>query len=34
MEEIAAMLGNNVEDIRAFREAKEEGAREIALNML
>lgn len=33
-EEIAAMLGTNVEDIRAFREAKEEGAREIALNML
>jgi predicted transposase/invertase (TIGR01784 family) len=33
-EEIAAMLGTNVENIRAFREAKEEGAREIALNLL
>jgi predicted transposase YdaD len=33
-EEIAAMLGTNVENIRAFREAKEEGAREIALNFL
>jgi predicted transposase YdaD len=27
-EEISAMLGTNVENIRAFREAKEEGARE------
>jgi predicted transposase YdaD len=33
-EEIAAMLATNVENIRAFREAKEEAAREIALNML
>jgi hypothetical protein len=28
------MLGTNVEDIRAFREAKEEGAKTIALNLL
>jgi predicted transposase/invertase (TIGR01784 family) len=33
-EEIADMLGTNVEDIRAFREAKEEGAKTIALNLL
>jgi predicted transposase YdaD len=33
-EEIAAMLGTNVEDIRAFREAKEEERQAIAINML
>jgi predicted transposase YdaD len=33
-EEIAAMLGTNVEDIRAFREAKEEERQTIALNLL
>jgi predicted transposase/invertase (TIGR01784 family) len=33
-EEIAAMLGTNVEDIRALREAKEEERQTIALNML
>jgi predicted transposase/invertase (TIGR01784 family) len=33
-EEIAAMLGTNVENIRAFREAKEEERQTIALNML
>jgi predicted transposase YdaD len=33
-EEIAAMLGTNVENIRALRESKEEAAREIAFNML
>jgi predicted transposase YdaD len=33
-EEIAAMLGTNVEDIRALREAKEEAVQTIALNLL
>jgi predicted transposase YdaD len=33
-EEIAAMLGTNVENIRALREAKEEAVQTIALNML
>jgi predicted transposase YdaD len=33
-EEIVAMLGTNVEDIRALREAKEEERQTIALNML
>jgi predicted transposase/invertase (TIGR01784 family) len=33
-EEIAAMLGTNVENIRAFREAKEEERRSLALKML
>jgi predicted transposase YdaD len=33
-EEIAAMLGTNVEDIRALREAKEEAIQTIALKML
>jgi predicted transposase YdaD len=33
-EEIAAMLGTNVEDIRALREAKEEERQTIALNFL
>jgi predicted transposase/invertase (TIGR01784 family) len=33
-EDIAAMLGTNVDDIRAFREAKEEERRSLALKML
>jgi predicted transposase/invertase (TIGR01784 family) len=33
-EEIAAMLDTNVEDIRSFREAKEEAIQAIALNFL